>query len=1163
MSINQFQLLGTRRFLPLFVSQFLGSFNDNLFKNAVVILITFRYAETLGWNAELLLSAAAFAFILPFFIFSATAGQLADKYSKSALLPLIKFFEIILAVVAVVSFYWQSMSAYLLVLFLLGTQAAFFGPVKYAILPEQLNDDELIAGNGLIEAGTFIAILLGMIVGGMLILLNHGESFISVLMIVVSLGGFVSSLYVPKTLAQFPGLQIDNNIFQQTMEVIRFSKEKWEIYLAILGISWFWLIGAVLLAELPVFAKDILNANEQVVTFFLGMFSIGIAIGSLLCNRLLKGKVYATFVPIGALGMTLFIIDLCLSAKSLPVHTSTELMGLWTFLSTFHGARISLDLLFTSIFGGLYTVPLYAILQKSSDAKHRARVIASNNILNSLFMVVAAVSTWIMFNLGFSVSELFFTIAIANSVVAVYICRLLPEALLRPFLTWLFKFLYNVEVIGYENYVNAGKRVVIIANHTSFLDAALLATFLPNRLTYAIDSYTAKKWWIKIFMRLVDAYPLNPTNAMAIKSLIEFVRQDKRIVIFPEGRITMTGALMKIYEGPGLIADKAHAKLLPIRIQGAQFTPFSRLHGKVRIRWFPKITLTIFPAQNLGVPAEIKGRQRRQQISIKLYDLMRTVIFESSNYEETLFESLIDAKVTHGRYYKVAEDVERVPMNYQQLITRSFVLGRIMAKKTKPGEAVGVLLPNSLGTLVVFFGLHAYSRVPAMLNFSSGARNVVSACLSAQVKTVYTSERFIRMAKLEEMQEALKEAGVNVIHLEKLRAKVNAISKLKGLIYAQFPTYAHSWINRKHQELLEPTARAAILFTSGSEGSPKGVVLSHRNIQANRYQISACVDFTATDRILNALPVFHSFGLTAGMILPLLSGVYVFFYPSPLHYRIVPELAYDINATILFGTDTFLSGYAKYATPYDFYSVRYIFAGAEKLRAETQLLWMQKFGIRILEGYGVTETSPVLTINTPMQNQTGTVGRLVPGMQYKIRPIPGIAEGGEFIVAGPNVMMGYLKSDNPGVLVPPPGGWYDTGDVVTVDSLGFVTIIGRLKRFAKIGGEMVSLAMVEQLITKLWPDSQHAVINMPDARKGEQLVLLTTHTKAQRSTIVEFAKLNKVPEIAIPKQILTVKEMPLLATGKIDLMAAKDYAAMHYTQEDDTDQDLPDAEESI
>jgi len=314
-------------------------------------------------------------------------------------------------------------------------------------------------------------------------------------------------------------------------------------------------------------------------------------------------------------------------------------------------------------------------------------------------------------------------------------------------------------------------------------------------------------------------------------------------------------------------------------------------------------------------------------------------------------------------------------------------------------------------------------------------------------------------------------------------------------------------------------------------------VLSHKNIQANRFQLSACVDFTSVDIVFNALPLFHSFGLTGGMLLPVLSGLKVFLYPSPLHYRIIPELSYDTNATILFGTDTFLSGYAKLAHPYDFYSIRYVFSGAEKLKEETRKLWSEKFGVRIFEGYGTTETSPVIATNTPMHNRPGTVGRLLPAIHYKLEEVAGITEGQRLLVKGPNIMLGYLRAENPGVIDPPPAGWYDTGDIVSIDNDGYLKILGRAKRFAKIGGEMISLPAVENYLNQLWPTFQHAVISIPDAKKGEQLVLVTTNPQAAREEILTFAKANSIPEIMIPKKIITLDKLPLLGTGKTDYVA--------------------------
>jgi acyl-[acyl-carrier-protein]-phospholipid O-acyltransferase/long-chain-fatty-acid--[acyl-carrier-protein] ligase len=332
------------------------------------------------------------------------------------------------------------------------------------------------------------------------------------------------------------------------------------------------------------------------------------------------------------------------------------------------------------------------------------------------------------------------------------------------------------------------------------------------------------------------------------------------------------------------------------------------------------------------------------------------------------------------------------------------------------------------------------------------------------------------------------------------------------------------------------------LFTSGSEGAPKGVVLSHSNVLANREQVAARIDFGAQDIILNALPMFHSFGLTGGTLLPVLSGMRTFFYPSPLHYRIVPEIAYDVSASILFGTNTFLAGYARFAHPYDFYSVRYVFAGAEKLKDETRRVYSDKFGVQVFEGYGATETSPGIAINTPIDSKPGTVGRFLPGIEYALDPVPGV-EGGRLSVSGPNVMLGYLKHDHPGVIQPPATergpGWYDTGDIVTVDADGFVTIQGRAKRFAKIGGEMVSLTAVEELATRAWPDLQHAVLSVPDAQKGEQLVLVTTKPEAVRADLSARARADGMSELHVPKKILTVPKMPLLGSGKTDYPAVK------------------------
>ena len=709
--------------------------------------------------------------------------------------------------------------------------------------------------------------------------------------------------------------------------------------------------------------------------------------------------------------------------------------------------------------------------------------------------------------------------------------------MLRKLVSSLLRKLYKIEIVGLENYEKAGDRVLIVANHLSFLDALLLAVFLPHKPMFAINTFIAQKWWLKPFFLLANAFPLDPTNPMATKALISEIRKDRKCVIFPEGRITVTGALMKVYEGPGMIADKSGSMILPIRLDGAQYTPMSRLKGKVRTRWFPKITIQILEPRSFDVPKELKGRARRAAMGQKLYDLMADMMFETSPYKNTLFQGLIDAQVLHGKNHEIIGDVERKPLSYKQLIQRAFILGQNIAGVTKPGEYVGVLLPNMVNTIAVFFGLQAFGRVPAMLNFSTGLKNMLAACQTAEISYVITSRRFIEMGKLEDVAEGIKNSGVNLIYLEDLKAEIGILDKIKGYLASWFPQSYYNNVNDR-----KPDDAAVVIFTSGSEGVPKGVVLSHVNIQANRYQLSSCIDFGPADKVFNALPIFHSFGLTAGTILPILSGIYTFFYPSPLHYRIVPELVYDTNSTILFGTDTFLSGYARFAHPYDFYSVRYVFSGAEKLKDETRRLYSEKYGVRVLEGYGATETSPALSTNTPMQSKVGSVGRLMPGIKYKLEDVPGIKDGGKLMVQGPNIMKGYLLHDKPGELQPPEGGWYDTGDIVAFDEKGFIEIKGRAKRFAKIAGEMVSLTAAEALACAVYPSSQHAVINIPDARKGEALLLITDCEDIDISDLMKHAKEIGAAELMVPRKLKFVDKLPVLGTGKTDYMRLQEIA---------------------
>lgn len=1129
---NLAHLLKTRRFLPLFITQFLGVFNDNLFRTALVTYVTFQVTDFSDSMKGLVVSLAVGLFMLPFFLFSATAGQLADKYDKAKLIRWVKFAELIIMALGAVAFYYGHVWTLVGVLFLMGIHSAFFGPAKYSILPDHLTEDELLGGNGLIEAGTFFGILVGTFFGGLLMGIDaYGPHAVSAVMVLMAAVGFSACLLIPSTPRAAPETKVNYNCFTAIWNLLGAAVKKKNLFTIILCISWFWLIGAGFLSQIPNLAHGQLNLTETGLILLMITFSLGVGIGSLMTNALLKSHISAKLVPIAALFITVFIYDF--SRVDVSVFEGATPLGAWAFIKTGVGLRILFDLFAVAIAGGIYIVPLYAMLQADADTHSRSQLIAANNVMNALFMVIASALAALLLTAGLSILSFFTLLAIMNGVITIYLIRLLPDAFLRGLFQFVLKLCYRVEIHGLKNYEAAGKRAVIIANHTSFLDAAILASFLPDKVTFAINTHIAGRWWVRPFLAVVNAIPVDPASAMSTRSLIQHVRKDQRLAIFPEGRITTTGGLMKVYEGPGLIADKANAMLLPVRIEGAEYTPFSRLKGKVRIRWFRKVRLIILPARRFSIEDDLKGRKRRLRAGNLLYDVMSQAAFDASNYKVNLFQSFVEAMDTHSASATIIEDIQRKPLTYRQLLLRALILGRYMARHASRGEYVGLLLPSAIANAAAFLGLTAYGRVPVMLNFSTGNRNVAIAARTAKIQTVYTAEAFIKTAKLEPMVEALKKAGCRVVYLEEVKNHIRPWDKLSALARAQFG------LSQLMHRLPPAEDPAVILFTSGSEGAPKGVALSHANLQSNRFQVSARIAYGPSDIVFNALPMFHSFGLGVGTVLPLLSGVRVFLYPSPLHYRIVPEMVYATNATMLFGTDTFLTGYAKYAHPYDFHSVRYVVAGAEKLKDETRRLWAERFGIRVLEGYGVTETSPVIALNTPMHCKPGTVGKMVPGMGYKLEYVDGIEKGGRLIVKGPNVMLGYLLSDTPGLITPPPGGWYDTGDIVSLDKEGYMTILGRAKRFAKVGGEMVSLGAVEEMAGRLWPDHRHAAIAVADAKKGEQILLYTENPDATRAALAAHAKGEEQPELYIPKKLVILEPLPLLGSGKIDYMALK------------------------
>lgn len=686
------------------------------------------------------------------------------------------------------------------------------------------------------------------------------------------------------------------------------------------------------------------------------------------------------------------------------------------------------------------------------------------------------------------------------------------------------------------------QKAVYVSNHVSFLDPVLLFAFLPGDPVFALNGHLYRRKWIRFFMKTADVVLFNPIEPSDLKKLIALVDSGRKVVIFAEGRVTENGGLMKIYEAPGLLADKSKAPIVPIWINGPQYGYFSKTQGKLPHRPLPKMRIIIGKPRSFKLKDEL--RRQRDHISNEVYMILREMSFEVNyNPNISLFAQLMRTAKVHSKKGlfkrpKFVEDAQRVPNSYKDIIIKSYVLGKYFKRRTIPGEHVALLMPNAIATVCAFFGLSAYDRVPVMLNFSVGAQNMLSMCKTAEVKKVITSTTFIKTAKMESVIEAFKAEGLEVIFLESLRKEIGLWEKINAFLRYKIKRVPHREGGSK---------KAAILFTSGSEGAPKAVVLSHANIISNIKQMSAIETINITDTVFNALPMFHSFGLTVGTLFPLLEGSKLFLYPSPLHYRVVAELVYEIGATIMFGTDTFFRGYGRIAHPFDFHSLRFMFGGAEAVKSDTREMWMERLGVRVLEAYGATECSPVVTANNNIFNRFGSIGKLLPAIQYKIEKIDGIEKGGELCVKGPNIMLGYIMPDNPGKLVPLKDGWYHTGDVVEIDEIGFVFIKDRIKRFAKIGGEMVSLNAVDNMVRKAYDgmfdkdggNFSYGVVAVPHESKGEQIVLVTNNKACTQDGIHAYIKSNAMSELYLPRVILYKDKLPVFATGKLDNVTLK------------------------
>ena len=696
---------------------------------------------------------------------------------------------------------------------------------------------------------------------------------------------------------------------------------------------------------------------------------------------------------------------------------------------------------------------------------------------------------------------------------------------LRGLVRLLFRFRAHNEAV-----LKTPGPVLLIPNHQSLIDWLFLGVCLEDDWKFVVSSVAAQTTWLhrKITINR-RTFLIDTTSPYSLKRMAEYLQSGGRLVLFAEGRLSRTGALMKFFDGTGFLLHKTRAKVITCYLRGIDRLPLT-MHKNFK-QWFPRVTAHFSGVLTAPRLEHVSTSQARNALTNWLRDQVVSQQFavEMEQGPRTVLAAIAETARRRPRFV-VMEDSTRQGLTYRHLMAGVGLLARqwhSVLGATRD-ERIGILLPNLSATPLVLLSLWAANKVPAVLNYSTGATTMLACAHLAGLKRIVTSRAFLERARLN--IDPFVKGGLELVYLEDVRAGISRAQKVFAWTrsFLRFGPAARD---------LRPSDTAVILFTSGSEGVPKGVELTHTNLIANIRQLLLITDIQDSDRIFNAMPLFHSFGLTIGTLLALVRGSYVFIYPSPLHYRVVPTIFYDRDCTIMIGTNTFLNGYARKAHPYDFRSLRYMFAGAEKVQEATANLWARRFGVRILEGYGATECSPCISLNTPMEAKYGSTGKLLPHIEYKLEPIEGVTDGGRLFVRGPNVMRGYVNPEA-NAQFKALGGWYDTGDIVSVDAERFVTILGRLKRFAKVSGEMVSLTAVEDALAGAFPQyglrCQTAVLSRPDEEKGERLVAVTNERRLQLEEIRAAIKAKGLANICVPREVRYVREIPKLGTGKVD-----------------------------
>ncbi len=1118
-----------RGFWSLIATQFQGALNENGLKNLVIYLILSLDINEARRQGLVLVVGALF--VVPFFLFSMLGGYFADRFSKRLVTIGTKYFELAVMLFAAAALAWSNMNLAMAAVFLASTQAAIFGPSKYGLLPELSPSDRLSWANGVLELGTFVAIIAGTVTGATMADVFHGRQGISGLIFAAfSLIGLACSYAITRVPPANPSKQFRANFFGELWrETVAIRKDR-ILSLAVIGNTYFWLLAALLQQTIIFYGHDILHVSDTRGGILQAAVAIGIGVGSMAAGILSHGTIEVGLIPLGSLGMTVFGI-----ALSLPNLSFDTVLGLLVALG---------------FAAGFFAVPVNALIQRRPDEDKKGSVIAAANLwsfvgVGGAFGVYYVLSRF----LHATPAAVFLWASLATLVGTIYVLYLLPEALLRLVLFLATHTIYKIDVAGLENIPEKGG-ALLVANHTTLVDAMFFyaTTGRPVRFLMFKDFYEHPL--LKPFVKILGIIPISsdqrPREMIhSLRAATEAIRNGDLLCIFPEGQMTRIGQMLPFRRGMERIMKGVDAPIIPVHLDGVWGSMFSFSGG--RFLWkFPRrfrypIRVTFGPA----LPGDATSQQAREAVQALAADAFA----RRKRHMSTVPRSLIRTAHRHPFQFAMS-DTRTQRLNYGAALAKTLFLARRLRKPWGDQKMVGILLPPSIPGALVNFAAMLAGKIPVNLNYTASSEVLKKCAEQCDLQTVVTSRTFLEKVHLE--------VPAQSIILEDLAKDPGFFERLAAFFVSLLPSrMIFRFAGCEKIPQLDDVA--TIIFSSGSTGEPKGVVLTHYNLAANVEQMRQVFHLNLRDRILGILPFFHSFGFSATLCLPAVSGIGAVFHPNPLEARVIGETIRKQRVTMLVATPTFLGAYARRCVPEDFGSLRYVIAGAEKLPERISRAFEDHFGIRPLEGYGCTECSPVVAVNTPdfraplffqVGAKRGTIGHPLPGVTVKIldpdtlESLPS-GQAGLMFVRGPNVMAGYWKQPEKTAAVLQ-DGWYCTGDIATVDEDGFIRITDRLSRFSKIGGEMVPHLRVEEILQELSGVTEQvvAVTAIPDEKKGERLIVLHTLSNDQLETCVDGLAKSDLPSLWKPHrdQFVKIETLPYLGSGKLDLKRLRDLA---------------------